>query len=468
MFAQECTTENLLILLLTGKRRAVTETITRYLLSTEHIHTTRNDENSEMWIYKEGIYLPQAKTYIKEFCREMLGKGYTTTISNEVIAKIEAETYISQEDLFKNENKEYIAIQNGILNLETRELTEFTPEKRFFNKLPITYEPGVDCPAIKAHFSEVLANKEDVPIMQELFGYLLWKEYKIEKAFMFCGSGRNGKGKTIELMKAFLGIENCANIPLQDFETDNFAIGELFNKMANLGGDISSTALKETGNFKSLTGRDMISANRKFLNRVNFVNYAKMIFCANELPRTSDKTIAFFNRWVLIDFPYTFLPGDEFDQTKDKKNLKVADTDIVAKLTTVGELTGLLNWALDGLQRLFSNGGFSHSQTTEEVKEKWLRRSDSFTGFLIDELEEDWDCMITKAELRKAYSMYCRQHKLTGVSDKSIKFTLSDVWGVVEDRYRGEGSQIPYWKGIKFKSGKGGMDGMGFSTYSKI
>ena len=463
----DCTIENLTILLLQHKRRAVTEILTLHLQAHQHIHTTRVDENNEMWIYQNGIYVPQGKTYIKEFCRTMLGHGYTTSLCNEVISKIEAETYIEQDDLFQNTQKEYIAIKNGILNLITKELTEFTPEKKFFNKIPINYMPGIECPIIQQHFTEVLANEADTPIIQELFGYLLWKEYKIEKAFMFCGNGRNGKGKTLELMKLFIGLDNCSNIPLQHFEKDPFSIGELFNKMANLGGDISSTALKETGNFKSLTGRDMISANRKFKTRVNFVNYAKMIFCANELPRTSDKTVAFFNRWILVDFPYTFVSKQEFDSYNDNKLLKIADPDIVAKLTSEVELTGLLNWALEGLDRLFLNNGFSHSKTTENVKEMWLRRSDSFAGFLMDELVEDWDSMISKGELRRAYSLYCRSHKLTGVSDISIKITLSTTWGVIEDRYRGEGSQIPYWKGIKFKSGKDGMDGMGFSTYSK-
>ena len=123
---------------------------------------------------------------------------------------------------------------------------------------------------------------------------------------MFSGSGRNGKGKTVELMKRFIGAQNCANITLQSLEKDNFSMGELFNKMANLGADISSSALKETGKFKNLTGHDLVSAQRKFLTQVHFVNYAKMIFCANELPQTSDITIAFFNRWIIIDFPYTF------------------------------------------------------------------------------------------------------------------------------------------------------------------
>ena len=51
-----------------------------------------------------------------------------------------------------------------------------------------------------------------------------------------------------------------------------------------------------------------------------------MIFCANELPQTSDITIAFFNRWIIIDFPYTFYDESEYKNLSedDKKMAKVS------------------------------------------------------------------------------------------------------------------------------------------------
>ena len=67
---------------------------------------------------------------------------------------------------------------------------------------------------------------------------------------MCLGSGRNGKGKTLELMKHFIGVENCAEINLESMEKDIYSIGELFKKNANLCGDLSKTALKHTGEFK--------------------------------------------------------------------------------------------------------------------------------------------------------------------------------------------------------------------------
>ncbi|HUV72308.1 MAG TPA: phage/plasmid primase, P4 family [Clostridia bacterium] len=437
------------------KRSEATEALVKKILEQEHIYTTRDDEKSEMWIYRNGIYVPQAKTYIKETCRKILGEVYNVSLGNEVISKIEAGSYVEQDKFFENKNIEEIAIENGILNIITKELTGFTPEKTFFNKLPIEYNPNAECENIKKHFKAVLKYEEDIPVIEEIFGYLLLREYKIEKAFMFVGTGRNGKSKTLELMKRFIGIDNCASIPLQHFENDQFAIGELFNKMANIAGDLDKKALKNTGDFKTLTGRDLISASRKFLTRVKFINYAKLIFACNELPTTYDLSHAFFARWVVLEFPYTFVTQEEFDKIEDveeKSKNKIQDTNIIEKIATAEELSGLLNLALNGLERILDNKDFSYSKNTDEVKRFWMRKSSSFQGFLMDCIEEDWESQTLKIELRHAYSDYCRKHKLTSVSDKAIKIILETTLGATDERRSIEREQVPVWVGIRLKN----------------
>lgn len=459
------------IYLIDKKYGEATELLVEEIKTNNYIYTTRDDEKAEMWIYKEGIYIPQAKTFIKEFCRQVLGKAYTNYLGSMVIAKIETDTYIDTEEFFSNININEICVEDGILNLITKEIREFTPEEIFFNKIPVKFDISKECPNVIKHFENVLKDKEDIKVIQELIGYSLYKNYKIEKAFMFNGYGRNGKSKTLELMKRFVGAENCANIPLKQFETDQYSIGELHNKLLNIGGDISTNTLTDTGHFKGLTGRDMLSAQRKFLNRIHFVNYAKQIFCSNELPITRDTTLAFWERWILLDFPYTFLSQKEINllPKEERESVKLADEDIVEKLTTKEELSGLLNWALEGLQRLLNKSDFSYSKSTKEVSEMWRRRSNSFEAFCMDCLEGNYDGKIEKSELRKAYSIYCRSHKLKFVSDKMIKITLEITFGVGSEKRTKDNERVYCWEGIKFKdSVQGVQDGYGYSTYREV
>jgi putative DNA primase/helicase len=79
-----------------------------------------------------------------------------------------------------------------------------------------------------------------------------------------------------------------------------------------------------------------------------------MIFGANELPTTRDTKNAFWERWILLEFPYTFISKNIYDTLpeSEKKMVKIKDENIIEKITSQDEMSGLFNWALEGLHRL--------------------------------------------------------------------------------------------------------------------
>lgn len=445
------------------KNMEAMQKIADYITYNNTIKTIRDDKNEEMYIYKEGIYLPNAKTYIKEFSEEILGTQYTKQKANNIIEKIIAITYIDYDEFFnqQNKNKYLIPVLNGIVDLESEELLPFSSDYYFFNKLKTPYIPGIKPDKILKFISEITKNDDDIKIIQELFGFCLVKDYTYEKAFMFYGAnGRNGKSKLLNILKYFIGEENISGIDLQEFSKDNFAIGNLRNKLVNIASDINNDDLTETGTFKKLTGRDEIHANRKNLSRVQFVNYAKMIFAANELPRINTNSDAFWQRWVIIEFPYQFLPQKEIDalekEGKDTSNVSLQDPLIIDNLTTPEEMTGLLNWSIEGLQRLIKNKDFSNKETTREINLSWLRKSNSISAFIADFIEEDVDSFIPKNEFKKRYLTYCRSNNIKVLGDKAIKNTLAADTGCTTGRrtafIEGIGNDLSYvWEGIKFK-----------------
>jgi len=255
-------------------------------------------------------------------------------------------------------------------------------------------------------------------------------------------------------MKYFVGVDNCVEISLESIEKDQYAMSELFKKYANVCGDLSKTALKQTGDFKKLTGRDLLSAPRKFKTRVKFINYAKMMFSCNELPLTYDITEAFFNRWIILEFPFTFLPQKEIEELKeeDKENIKVRDANIIEAITTKEELEGLLCWALDGIKRLLENKSFSYSPSTNEVRNKWLRKSDSCMGFILDYVVYDYESYIPKKEFKNRYVEYCARHKLKISGDKTILYLLNTQLGAYDGQKKNDdGITEHVWNCIRFK-----------------
>lgn len=441
---------NLLVL---KKRDEASEIIVKQLIARKKFYAVRDDDRKELWVYYNGIYVPNGATYIQEFCRPILGEVYTSHFVNVVIDKIRADSFIDPDDFFKNNVKEEIAVENGILNIYEKKLYPFDEDKIFFQKIPVKFDEKKDCPNIKKFISDITEDESDCLVIQELFGDLLHKEYKFERCFMWLGDGRNGKSKLAELMKRFIGVRSCCSIhPSALEDPESFTISNFFGKLANISLDINATALRNISMIKSLSGRDLISAPRKFKTPIEFENYAKMIFGANQLPMTFDTKDSFWERWILLQFPYTFVSKERLEKVPNnvKNKFKLRDNEIVEKITTDEEMSGLLNYALDGFERLNSNGKFSYKYTPEEVKTLWVMKSDSFSAFFLTYLEHDYDGKIKKNDLRKYYADFCRKNKLRTMSDKMIKRKMQDE-GIIDDEYKNDSVYSSFWCGVKIK-----------------
>jgi putative DNA primase/helicase len=467
---EELLTLEVIQLLADKKRSDASERIVQHILEKESMYTIRNDQNFEIWMYREGIYIANGKSYIKEFCREIFGSTYTHMLLSDVLTKIEADTFIDEDEFFLNDNPYEIPVKNGILNLKTKELTPHTPEKFFFSKVNSNYEPEASCEHIIKFFEDILV-EDDLKVMQELFGFILLGEYRYEKAFMFVGGGRNGKGKTIDLIRRFVGEKYCSALPLKTLCKENsFDIEQLFRKKVNVGGDIEGHQLQGTATFKALTGRDQITVPRKFKSALTFINAAKLIFAANEIPASPDSSDAFYNRWVVVEFKNRYLEKKDYYLAKKDfeegklsekkwKHTFLRDADIIQRISTDDQLDGLLNWALEGFDRLCENGEFSTNGTTSSVKEFWIRSADSFTAFCMDHIEECFDNQILKSDLAAAYSSYCKELELKPRTARWIKKILEGNFGATQQYPTVQDDDgLPVrklvWNGIKFKTAK--------------
>lgn len=445
-------------LMLQRETGEATELIVKELYKKTKFHTTQFDIAYEVYYYSDGIYKSEGKSYIKQFCRDTLDTAYTEYFANIVCAKIEADSFIPQAELFKPQNIDEICVLNGILNLKTKKLEPYNPKKIFFSKINAIYNPKAECKEIETFLHEVLPEPTDVNTIYEIIGSCLYRDYFIEKAIMMLGSGRNGKGKTIALIKAILGETNFTGLALQNLENGDFKEIELLGKLANLGGDVSNYPLKSTAKFKGLTGRDTITASKKFKNDVSFVNYAKMIFATNNLPKTYDLTEGFFSRWVYLNFPYTFKSKKDFDDAikLDPTNtkIKLMDQNRINNILTPNELSGLLNKALEGLNSLFINGDYTSSKSSETIKSWWVRNSDSFLAFCWENIQTAGTELehIPKDTVRQKYQHFCTEHNLVSEGDKHIHEIMIREMKAWEGQTTDEnGNRIYIWKGIKFK-----------------
>ena len=391
-----------------------------------HVYTIRNDKLVDIYIYKNGIYQPNGKTYINEFVRYLTGNFYRETIAKAVMEKIVVDTYIQEENFFVNPPINYIPFENVILDIHSMKTIPYSSKYRFFYKHPVVYDPLTKPEKTLDFIKDIVKNEDDVLTIQEIAGYLFWRENKFEKGFMFLGGGRNGKSKLIELLKNMVGGENTINITLATLEKDSFSLGYFHNKLANFSPDLSNETLELTGNFKSLVGRDKITANRKFKSPISFTNFAKMIFSTNSLPYTEDQSIGFLSKWVIIDFPFYFTE----DPKPMNKSHKLKDPNIIDKISTPREMTGLVNWAFEGLHRLLKRGEFTKTNSESEIKQYWFTNSSSTARFWQDFIKLDKDSYIKVNDFNLLYSQWCQENNAKQDGPK-LKNTVMRELGAV-------------------------------------
>jgi phage/plasmid-associated DNA primase len=59
-----------------------------------------------------------------------------------------------------------------------------------------------------------------------------------------------------------------------------------------------------------------------------------------------DMTKGFWDRWILLDFPFTFVNKEEYDKAEDRTNLKIRDENIITSLMTGTDAVSIIEQAL--------------------------------------------------------------------------------------------------------------------------
>jgi len=370
-------------------------------------HTFIVEENSrQLYVYspKDGCYSNHAEDLIKTEIVRRLNEDARSRFYPDVYFYIYG---IAPVEPF-NDNPELLICENGILDTVKRELSPFTPKLFITSKVPVTYDPKASCPAINKFLLEVLGEKQ-IRVFQEMVGYTLYRRMIFHKAGLFVGSGANGKSTTLELIKNFLGKNNCSANTIQDICFNRFSLAVMHDKLANICADLPSKKLEHTGKFKQIVGGDTVNAEYKNKMPFPFVNVAKLLFSCNSIPpiAETEDCYAFFRRWIILEF------NNMFDGEKaDKHQLK--------KLTTPSELGGFLNFALDGLKRLLENADFSINETVEQMRKQYIKRSDSVKAFIEENVivTNEYSDWIEIGQLYKAFVKYCQKEKIATVPQR--------------------------------------------------
>ena len=248
-------------------------------------------------------------------------------------------------------------MKNGLYNIQTGEFREHSPDYLSMIQIPVIYDPKAKPKRFGKFLSEVTYPRE-IRTAVEAMAYTFLRDNPYEIINILFGYGGNGKSVFTGVLTSIHGAQNVSNVPLRAMIQNPFALSDLEGKSVNIDTELSSTSIEDTAVIKKLTGRQPIRIQRKNQRAYDTVLHAKLFFSANKIPMTYDTSDAFFRRNYIISFPNNF-------ETKD-------DPDLLKKLTTDEELSGIFNILMIALRRILKNnrGIFTNAKTIHERQRK--------------------------------------------------------------------------------------------------
>lgn len=355
--------------------------------------------NGQLHIYRDGIYEPGSEAIEKEMIKHI--SNLNRSKRQEVISYLELlvkdETAIS--------SAKYIAFKNGVLNIETNELSEFSPEYIITNKIQANYnEMAYHELTDKTLNKLACGDKEIRKLLEEVIGYCFYRRNELRKAFILTGGKRNGKSTFLDLINCLLGKSNISNLDLKELG-DRFKTAELFGKLANVGDDIGDEFIPNPAVFKKLVSGNPVNVEKKGTNPFDFSNYAKFLFSANNIPRIKDKSGAVIDRLIIIPFDAIFSQDDpDFDPYI---KYKLLNDEAMEYLAVIG---------VEGLKRILANRAFTKSEKIERSIKEYEESNNPILLFF-NEITEDGIINEPSKDVFKKYQEFCLANGFNPISN---------------------------------------------------
>lgn len=374
------------------------------------------------WRVVDQVYLQKAvRDSLIEQSVEWDSQKHVTEV---VVALKETLADPSNDELFdigRHPDVDNVYISNGTLNWKTLELRTWSTESYSTIQLPVEWDASVETSETYKYWLDLLEqwlpDEGTRRFLQEYIGYCLIPDCSHRIAVFLFGHGSNGKSLFLDVIsKLFEGY--ISFVPLH-WLSSRFESTKLMDKLINVCGDIDSKFMEETSNIKSMISGDPIRAEFKHGKSFHFHPTSRLLFSANQLPRSSDKSEGWYSRWKFVEFPRRFKTDTTF-----KKDV----------LTTMGSSEGLsclLFWAIEGLRRLYDFEEFSVGEIMSKAEQQYRVDNDSVQAFASSALlrigHTGAETVLVVPSLYGAYKAWCDDQGVRVVSQHEFVRRMGSI-----------------------------------------
>ena len=343
--------------------------------------------------------------------------------------------------LSKLENKNLIAVNNGVFNNKTKQLEPFNPNYFITSKLATKYNIHAisNYSTIEDTYFNVdnwflsiaNGNEELVKLLWEIVNEAINPNHTREKMAILYGEGNNGKGTFQAMLTNLIGIENISTLTPHDFSGE-FKLEMLQGKVCNIGDDISNKYLDDVSNLMSIVTGDPVAVNRKGKSVITARFKLLNIFSANKLPKVRNKSQGAYRRLLIIPFN-----ADFNGQVQDRR---IKEEYLKNKI--------ILEYILyKALHLDFEK--FSTTRATDEMLEEYKEDNDYLYSFT-----KDWYVLrnlpkvervplpLVKMEFKNYIESNYYDYKITSSFGKELVIHLNNIYKEVGYKYKVDRAKI--------------------------
>lgn len=204
-------------------------------------------------------------------------------------------------------NPNILNVKNGVVDLRDGSLVTHNPALLLSKQANVIYDPDARCPRFDAFLDEVLGPPKGAFLLRAL-GYSLLDTGKEQKAFILCGSGRNGKTTLTNVFrKIFDGyattMDPCSLLRKQQAGIPN-DIARLKGVRTIFTSELPQAAVLDAALLKRLVGNERVTARFLHQEFFEFEPRGVIFLASNHVPIFDGSDFAMARRMCLIQFDH--------------------------------------------------------------------------------------------------------------------------------------------------------------------
>ncbi|WP_294442545.1 phage/plasmid primase, P4 family [uncultured Sphingomonas sp.] len=355
---------------------------------------------SHFWQWSpSGVWRQRDDLAIRSAVQQSIeSAGHTITASrvNGVTDVLRNEVY-RPDQRFNIGSPEVVNCLNGELEL-TATGWMLQPHRRDdyrTTQIPTAYDPTAHAPLFWQFLHDVFRDDADCEVkawaVLEMMGYSLMSHARLDRFVLLIGNGANGKSVLLRVMEALAGRENVAGVKPGEFG-NKFQRAHLHMKLANIVSELPEGKLIDDDGLKAITSGELTTVEQKNRDPFDMRAFSTCWFGTNHLPHTRDFSDGLFRRSLILTFNRKFADHEQ-------------DRDLAGKL--IGELPGILNYALGAYARALSVG-FTMPPSALAAREAWRCEADQVRQFVNERCEADPSASIRLDDLYRSFDLWAR------------------------------------------------------------